>query len=473
MANLTLFGEIGFEVTAEETANFLGALPSGEPLEILLNSAGGDLQEATAIFNLLRSHDGPVAIEITGWALSARSLIAMAGSNIKMHENTLMMIHAPWVMSGGNARDLRETADMLDIAKSAMVLAYTRRGIPRATVEEWLSGEQDYWFTADEALNVGLIDEVISASQPVSVKNCPFTIPQQILDKVMKKQPKKISFMATIGERVSSVINPEAKAQQEAIRAEVQRKDEIKRMFHKSLHYEGMQEVMNTCLNDPHCTREEAGQRCLEHMAKDAEPIQGRHCFSEDQFSMPSQNQRIENFKAMAADAILMRAGFPVKKPHPAAGDLRGKSIVAIAENMLSLMGKTGYGSGPSAIIKAAQSTSDFPDLLGAITGRALRQGYELAQSTHAIWTAERDVADFRAQTLIQLSEAPGLEKVLEGGEYTSSYFSESAETFSVETFGRIVSLTRQALINDDLNAFTRIPAAFGASARRKECTPS
>jgi hypothetical protein len=68
-----------------------------------------------------------------------------------------------------------------------------------------------------------------------------------------------------------------------------------------------------------------------------------------------------------------------------------------------------------------------------------------------------------------QLSEVPGLQKVAEGGEYEFSYFSESAETFSVETFGRIISLTRQALINDDLNAFTRIPASFGASARRLE----
>jgi len=56
-----------------------------------------------------------------------------------------------------------------------------------------------------------------------------------------------------------------------------------------------------------------------------------------------------------------------------------------------------------------------------------------------------------------------------EGAEYTYGAFGEAAETFSVKTYGRIVPITRQALINDDLTAFTRIPAAFGASARRKE----
>jgi hypothetical protein len=184
---------------------------------------------------------------------------------------------------------------------------------------------------------------------------------------------------------------------------------------------------------------------------------------------MPTHDSRIKEFTAAAADAILIRAGFEVKNPHQVAPSLKRKTIVQLAEDILSMSGKRPLGTNASAVIQAAQSTSDFQHLLGTVTGRALQIGYNTAQATHAVWTGERDVQDFRQQTLIQLSEAPGLEKVNEGAEYTSSYFSEAAESFSIETFGRIVSLTRQALVNDDLNAFTRIPAAFGASARRKE----
>jgi hypothetical protein len=333
-------------------------------------------------------------------------------------------------------------------------------------VENWLSGEQDYWFTAEEAEAMGLIDTVISTTRTADIRNCPFTIPQPILDKMMTTENTTASENSTPDPNTAAI-------RVAALREEAQRRADIKAKFRHYEHWEGMNDVIESCLDDMNCTPEIAGKRILEHLAKDAKPVMGNYIPSEagyyGAYAMPTHNSRIKEFTAAAADAILMRAGFEVKKPHQAAPSLKRKTIVQLAEDILSMNGKRPLGTNASAVIQAAQSTSDFQHLLGTVTGRALQMGYNTAQATHAVWTGERDVQDFRQQTLIQLSEAPGLEKVNEGAEYTSSTFSEAAESFSIETFGRIVSLTRQALVNDDLNAFTRIPAAFGASARRKE----
>lgn len=76
---------------------------------------------------------------------------------------------------------------------------------------------------------------------------------------------------------------------------------------------------------------------------------------------------------------------------------------------------------------------------------------------------------DFKTQTLVNLSEAPGLLKVPELGEYRRGAMIDGASTFQLATFGRMLQISRQALINDDLSAFTTLPQAFGAAARRLE----
>ena len=71
---------------------------------------------------------------------------------------------------------------------------------------------------------------------------------------------------------------------------------------------------------------------------------------------------------------------------------------------------------------------------------------------------------DFKAMNRVQLGEAPQLLKVSEGGEFKRGTISESKESYRIETYGRVVAITRQVLINDDLDAFTRIPAMYGTA---------
>jgi len=167
--------------------------------------------------------------------------------------------------------------------------------------------------------------------------------------------------------------------------------------------------------------------------------------------------------------SLLIRAGVRVENPSPLVRDVERMNITAMAENILSMNGKTVTGFGRAEIIKAALSTSDFPELLANTAGKAMQLGYENEPTTHQIWTGEKEVADFKENSFVALSEAPGLLEISEGAEYKHGAFGEAAEKFSIKTFGRMLKITRQMLINDDLGAFTMMPAAFGSSARRTE----
>ncbi len=136
----------------------------------------------------------------------------------------------------------------------------------------------------------------------------------------------------------------------------------------------------------------------------------------------------------------------------------RGLSRIEIATRMLHVRG-TGY-----------QGTGDFSALLSNIAGRRLRSSYDQVPSTYQMWARRAPNApDFKDITVVQLSGAPELLQTNEHGEFKYGTLKDGAETYKVVTYGRIVALTRQAIINDDLRGFDRLLTAFGDSARRLE----
>ena len=114
-------------------------------------------------------------------------------------------------------------------------------------------------------------------------------------------------------------------------------------------------------------------------------------------------------------------------------------------------------------------STSDFPLLLADVTGKTLRAAYEAAPQTFGPLSMTKTLSDFKLSKQLQLGEAPGLLEVGEGGEFLGGTIGEGKEQFQLKTYGRIFPITRQALINDDLNAFAEVPTAFGKAARNLE----
>lgn len=114
-------------------------------------------------------------------------------------------------------------------------------------------------------------------------------------------------------------------------------------------------------------------------------------------------------------------------------------------------------------------STSDFPLILEDIVNKTLRQGYTRAPITWQPFTRETTAPDFKTISRTNIGDGEVLEKVLEHGEFKRGTKTEAAEKYNIETFGKIFSITRQALINDDLNVFTRTPERLGRRARDLE----
>lgn len=154
----------------------------------------------------------------------------------------------------------------------------------------------------------------------------------------------------------------------------------------------------------------------------------------------------------------------------PEARQYANTSTVDIARDCLRRSGIAVGGMSASTVItRALHSTSDFPLITGDAVGRELRRAYMAAPSGVRQLARQTTARDFRAKRAIQFGEAPQLEKVSEGGEFKHGTIEESAELYSVETFGKIFGISRQALINDDLGAFTQIPAKMGTAARAFE----
>lgn len=170
-----------------------------------------------------------------------------------------------------------------------------------------------------------------------------------------------------------------------------------------------------------------------------------------------------------AGEALYARA-HPEHELSPAARAFAGMDFRDLAREALRLRGErvTGFSS-DALITRALHSTSDFPLILGDAVGRELRRSYEAAPEGARMLARQTTARDFRERRAVMLGEGPTLEKVNEGGEYTFGTINEGAESYRLETFGRIFSISRQALINDDLGAFTRIPAIMGAAARAFE----
>lgn len=114
-------------------------------------------------------------------------------------------------------------------------------------------------------------------------------------------------------------------------------------------------------------------------------------------------------------------------------------------------------------------STSDFPQLLANVASKRLRDGYGTARQTWRPFCRQSNAPDFKERAVVQLSGMPELKKVREGQEYTYAALGESVEKYSLATYGRIIAITRQTLINDDLGAFDRLPTMFGRAAAELE----
>ncbi len=159
VVEIRIYDEISFWGTTAEAfvAELDAAAAGGADIVVSLNSPGGDVFDALAIYNALRRYAGRVTTRVDGFAASAASLIAMAGDQLIMPENAQLMIHNAWTIAGGTAEDLRSTADMMDRVRGGVVAAYARKsGQDADKIVEMMDATT--WMSALEAQALGFCD---------------------------------------------------------------------------------------------------------------------------------------------------------------------------------------------------------------------------------------------------------------------------------------------------------------------------
>jgi ATP-dependent Clp protease protease subunit len=166
---ITMFDVIGEDfwtgggITAKKIAAQLRAI-GDRPVEVQINSPGGDMFEGIAIFNVLREHPQDVTVKIMGMAASAASIVAMAGDNIEIGAASFVMIHNCWVLAIGNRHDMADTAAWLEPFDTAMRDVYVQRTGQKADdVAKWMDSET--FMSGSQAIERGFADELLPADQ--------------------------------------------------------------------------------------------------------------------------------------------------------------------------------------------------------------------------------------------------------------------------------------------------------------------
>lgn len=150
--------------------------------------------------------------------------------------------------------------------------------------------------------------------------------------------------------------------------------------------------------------------------------------------------------------------------------DFMGGSLLDTAREVLAAEGTSTRGLHGEALAKRAlHHSSDFGAILENVTNKSLQSAYDEQPQTWMPFVRETSAKDFKLMSKMQLAEGSGLEKVNEHGEYKRGTLSEGKEQYKVEKFGKILGLTWELLVNDDLDAFARVPAILGRKVRALE----
>ena len=181
------------------------------------------------------------------------------------------------------------------------------------------------------------------------------------------------------------------------------------------------------------------------------------------------QADEADKFRAAAADGLAMRVGVRVAKPAPGAEDFRGKRMLRLAAECIEREQNTSTRNMTDEMLvrEALTGTGAFPGILSNVANKSMAQAYQEAPTTFQLWTGRGSNSDFKAATRYRLSEADSLELIRENGEFEAGEMTEASVTASIATYGKTFSLTRQAIINDDLGALNQMPAKYGAAAKR------
>lgn len=199
--------------------------------------------------------------------------------------------------------------------------------------------------------------------------------------------------------------------------------------------------------------------------------IEGEERTPTDGVTTPFRGQdEVETRREAMANALLHRSDPQSVELIESAREWRGMGLIEMAREYLRQSGDLEPGMNVSRIAeRALHGTSDFPIILGDVVRTRLLAAYQAFPNTFRMIARRNTVTNFKEVRAARLGENPELLKVNEHGEFPRGSMVEGSESYKIATYGRVISMTRQMLINDDLNAFAKVPSQWGRQVAKLE----
>ena len=192
------------ETSANHFRDELAKYPNLAQINLYINSYGGSVFEGTAIYNQLRRHPAKKTVYIDGFACSVASVIAMAGDEVVMPRNAMMMIHNAWMYACGNAAELRKAADDLDAINKGNRQAYLQKAGDKLSEEELVSMlDAETWLTAEDCIRLGLADRYAE-------KDADMSQAAKILQKANLNLEQRINLQKSLSAQLRELVQQSA-----------------------------------------------------------------------------------------------------------------------------------------------------------------------------------------------------------------------------------------------------------------------
>ncbi len=512
-ANLYIYDVIGWPWI--EARDVIEAVPKNiDHIHVHINSPGGDVFEGLAIYNWLKGHSAKVTVQVDGLAASVASVITMAGEEVSIPQSAFFMIHDPWVIMLGSAEDLRKEAELLEQIESVIAGIYAdRSGSGKEEIRQWMHDET--WFTGEAAKEKGFADDLLEGEPQASIAAfnlallgrhddngetgsgapaSPGHVYQRAAQALNTNQQNNVTEDFTMNEQLRKLLEAQGLAKDAT--------DEQAQNFMQKLLTDGTlsaaahKEIQDAATQDERrraqeirkaCRIAKVGDEFADSLIDEGLPLAAamEKVFAKMEQDNPplgagrieSGRTEMEKFKGAAVDGLLMRAGVQVEKPTPGAEQLRGNEISSIVRESLHranvdvsmLNSRMAVADFVFRSRQASMTTSDFPEIFRDAADKVLQRRYREAPATWRAWCNLTTTSDFKNKYVAALSEGPDLKKVKQAEEYTYGAFLDKGESYYPEKYGRLIKLTWEMMVNDDLGAFIREAAFIGNAAARLE----
>ena len=195
VSTIYMYGDIGYEVASGQIAAELAACAEeSERIDIRINSNGGDVFSGIAIYNAIRQSNADIRLYVDGVAASMASVIALCGKPVEMSRYARLMLHSVSGGCYGNKQEMAKCIAEIESLEDSLGEMYAQRmGMSKEEVKAQYFDGTDHWLTAQEALQMGLIDGIYDAD-PVAEDSTPEEI-YTTFNNRLRNEPQKANDM--------------------------------------------------------------------------------------------------------------------------------------------------------------------------------------------------------------------------------------------------------------------------------------